>query len=404
MLLVDDDQAEIGEGQEQRRARADHDAHPAFGDGAPGLAPLEAGEARMPRRGRRAEAVLEALQPLRRERDLGQQHQHLPARGEGRGDGLEIDLGLAGAGHAVEQGRREGMGQDLVDQGLRGRRLLGRKRRSLALSIGLREGAAHRALDAFQQADRRHGLDHRGADAGDMRQLGGRHRRPVLQLLEHAAARGRQFQRRVAGRRRRAIDDLGLGRFERGRHAHRHAQDGARRRQGVGRDPIDEAAQRLGHRQRRQQMGDVAQLAGRHLARALAPDDADRLALAQRHDHEMAGVNRQPVGDAVVIGIRQRQRQQHADGPARHVFHRPGPRRRNPLGLWLRRGIARNCGGRRVRTTGHWGSLYEVLRRYRRRRRNQGAGGLGTARRGHHQPLADHAAPALQACAGPTTS
>ena len=61
VLLVDHDQAEVGERQEQRRARADHDADAALGDRPPGLAPLEAGQAGMPRRRRAAEAVLEAL-------------------------------------------------------------------------------------------------------------------------------------------------------------------------------------------------------------------------------------------------------------------------------------------------------------------------------------------------------
>ena len=125
MLLVDHDQAEIGERQEQRRTGAHHHAHPALGDGAPGLAPLQAGQAGMPRRRHGAEAILEAFQPLRGEGDFGQQHQDLPAGGEGRCDGLEIDLGLAGAGYAIEQGRGEGMRQHLVDQALRGHRLLG---------------------------------------------------------------------------------------------------------------------------------------------------------------------------------------------------------------------------------------------------------------------------------------
>ena len=158
----------------------------------------------MPRRRQRAEAVLEALQPLRRERDLGQQHQHLPAGGERRGNRLEIDLGLAGAGHAVEQGRGESVRQDLVDQALRGDRLLGRQRGPLLLAVGLRKGAPHRALDAFEQADRGHGLDHRRADAREMRQFGGRHGRTVLQLLEHAATRGGELQRRIVAARRSA--------------------------------------------------------------------------------------------------------------------------------------------------------------------------------------------------------
>ena len=79
VLLVDHDQAQGAERQEQRRACADHDSHPALGDGAPGLAAFQAGKTGMPGRGRRAETVLEAFQPLRGERDFGQQHQHLPA-------------------------------------------------------------------------------------------------------------------------------------------------------------------------------------------------------------------------------------------------------------------------------------------------------------------------------------
>ncbi len=126
MLLVDHDQAESGEGQEKRRARAHHHADAALGDSPPSLSPFQAGEAGMPGRRQGAETILEALQPLRGQRDLGQQHQHLPARGESRCDGLEIDLGLAGAGHAVKQRRGKGVRQHLVDQPLRGHRLLGR--------------------------------------------------------------------------------------------------------------------------------------------------------------------------------------------------------------------------------------------------------------------------------------
>ena len=118
MLFVDHDQAERGEWQEQRRARADHDTDAALGNGAPGLAPLHAGEAGMPGRRLRAEPVLEALQPLCGERDFGQQHQHLAAGRQCRRDRLEIDLGLARAGHAVEQGRGKRMGQHAVDQAL----------------------------------------------------------------------------------------------------------------------------------------------------------------------------------------------------------------------------------------------------------------------------------------------
>ena len=54
-----------------------------------------------------AEPLAEAAHRLRRQRDLGQQHQRLLAAREARRDRGEIDLGLAAAGHAVEQERRE---------------------------------------------------------------------------------------------------------------------------------------------------------------------------------------------------------------------------------------------------------------------------------------------------------
>ena len=78
MLLVDDDEAEIGEGQEERRARPDHDARFAAGDGAPDALALALGEPRVPFGGPRAEARREAVEELRGQRDLRQQHQRLP--------------------------------------------------------------------------------------------------------------------------------------------------------------------------------------------------------------------------------------------------------------------------------------------------------------------------------------
>src|SRR3546814_3527078 len=55
-------------------------------------------------------------------------HERLPARGDGLGDRLEVDLGLAGAGHAVQQRDREGIvvggGAHACAQGLDRRDLL----------------------------------------------------------------------------------------------------------------------------------------------------------------------------------------------------------------------------------------------------------------------------------------
>ena len=107
VLLIDDDQAEIGVGQEQRRARADDDAHLAGRDRAPGARALARrqlanaippGARRSARRSGRGTARSSAISGIRisacrpRRIDLGHR--------------LEIDLGLARAGDAVEQRHR----------------------------------------------------------------------------------------------------------------------------------------------------------------------------------------------------------------------------------------------------------------------------------------------------------
>ncbi len=90
-------------GQEQRRARARHDQRLARRDGREGPLAPPPGDARMPFGRPHAEAPLEALEELRGERDLGHQDEALPALPHGLGHGLEIDLGLAGAGDALQQ-------------------------------------------------------------------------------------------------------------------------------------------------------------------------------------------------------------------------------------------------------------------------------------------------------------
>ena len=68
---------------------------------------------------RHAEAGAEAGQGLRRQSDLRHQHQRLLAAGEAVGDRVQVDLGLAAAGDAVEQQRGEaGMAAERIDRGL----------------------------------------------------------------------------------------------------------------------------------------------------------------------------------------------------------------------------------------------------------------------------------------------
>ena len=137
VLFIDDDQPEIGIGQEQRRARADHDRDFAFGDRRPGARALARRELGMPFRRAGAEARGEAIEELRGERDLRHQDQALPAAADGVGHRLEINLGLARAGDAVEQ--RDGIAAfgDCRFQRRRGGALIGAKFRLHEIRIGL---------------------------------------------------------------------------------------------------------------------------------------------------------------------------------------------------------------------------------------------------------------------------
>ncbi len=118
MGFIDDDQAGPCQGREHRRAGADQDARVAFPGGHPGVQALAVGEAGVQYRHRHREALAEAAQGLRREADFRHQHQYLLAGGQHRRHGLQVDLGLAAAGDAVEQKRLKALGAgDCLDGG-----------------------------------------------------------------------------------------------------------------------------------------------------------------------------------------------------------------------------------------------------------------------------------------------
>ena len=120
VLLVDDDEAELLVGQEQGRAGADDDARLPGGGRAPGPRALGRRERGVPFDRRAAEARREAVHELAGERDLGQHDERLAALLQRAGDRLEIDLGLARAGDAVEQ--RDGEARPRRRRAWRGRR------------------------------------------------------------------------------------------------------------------------------------------------------------------------------------------------------------------------------------------------------------------------------------------
>ncbi len=110
VLLVDDDQAEPRQRGEHRQARAEDQIGEAELRRQPAAQSLRRRQPAVqgddPAAG---EAAREALDQLRRQVDLGHQHQRLPAGGEHLLGGAQIDLGLAAAGDAVQQ-RRPGIG------------------------------------------------------------------------------------------------------------------------------------------------------------------------------------------------------------------------------------------------------------------------------------------------------
>ena len=114
VLLVDDDQPEPLDRREDGRARADADARAAVAQAAPLVVALAGGELGVQHRDGVAEAVDEAADDLRRQRDLGDEHDHAAVLLErGRG-GAQVDLGLARAGDAVQQQRRGGAGRAIA--------------------------------------------------------------------------------------------------------------------------------------------------------------------------------------------------------------------------------------------------------------------------------------------------
>ena len=271
----------------------------------------------MPFRRPRAETPFETLQPLSGQRDLRQQDEGLSPGAQGRCHRFEIDFGLARPGHTVEHGHAAFAGAR--DQRLGRRALVGREIGAGARAVGQAKDRRRRQRHGVQQPRLGHGFDHAGPHARLARQFGRGTRRPIGQHRQDAPARRRQLGiiRRLAcqtpgGQRAR--------RLECGRNAHRHAQHRAGRGQGISRHPIDEPAADLGQR-RQVQLGDDGLQPGLgNLARAGTPDDADLLALSQRHDDEIAGHR---ILAAIVVTAGQRQGQQDGKGlVGGGVFHR----------------------------------------------------------------------------------
>jgi hypothetical protein len=102
VLLVDDDEAQVGRGGEHGAAGADDHRHVAAGDRLPVLMALDIGHVAV-QHGDAVEARGESSHRLRGEADLRHEYDRLPAETGDAFDGLQVDLGFAAASDAVEQ-------------------------------------------------------------------------------------------------------------------------------------------------------------------------------------------------------------------------------------------------------------------------------------------------------------
>ena len=146
MLLVHHDQPEVAERREDRRARPHADACLAAPHPPPLVVALALREARVHDRDRVAEALDEPARRLRRERDLGDEHDRRAAALECRRHRAQVDLGLAAARDPVQEQRTAGTCgrvQPPLDRRQSGRLVGGRARRARrARRLGRRAGAA----------------------------------------------------------------------------------------------------------------------------------------------------------------------------------------------------------------------------------------------------------------------
>ena len=240
VLLIDHDQTEIGVGQEQRRARADHDRDLAVGNRPPGARALARRQLRMPFRRPHAEAGGEAVEELRGERDLRHQDQALPAAADGVGHRFEINLRLARAGDAVEQGHGITALRHGRFQRGGGGALVRREFRLHKIRIGLLRHRLRRQHQSFERAFVDQAVDHAHADAGLARGVALAAHHAVGEERQHALPRRRHALRGCAGKPHADAFALGAQMLA---HAQAHAQHHAARAHGVVRHPIDEAAQ-----------------------------------------------------------------------------------------------------------------------------------------------------------------
>ena len=288
MCFVDDDQAEIGIREEERRAGTDDDLRFPRGDAVPGAAAFDLAQPRMPRHRLATETRGEPRQHRFGQRDFGEQDERLLARLDRCGDRLHIDFGLSRSGHAVEQQRFEFRGGNSFAKLRRRSRLLvgevGRREGGIGLWIGLVGRDAHR----FERAGLDEAADHRLADLGHRGELAD-DALAVADLFERDGAPRSHPRGTFAGG---AIFGDRAARVGEGGARQHHAQHRSGGTEIIVARPFDELAQRRGDRRHRHDLEQIAQaIVADGLGGAEAcvlPHDAAHPPRPQRRDDDAA--------------------------------------------------------------------------------------------------------------------
>ncbi len=194
LLFVDDHQPELAHGREERRAGTDHDTSLAGPQAFPLLLPLGRTERRMKQGEPVAEAFGRRAGKRRHQSDLGHQEDRRASQLQRSLSRAEVDLGLARAGHAVQQETTELPEVQRCPNPLDGADLVGAESErsgGTGTEQMSTEGESLRLAVLAQDSETREPSQHGGARALESKLFSAGRPLQARQHLDHLAPRAR---------------------------------------------------------------------------------------------------------------------------------------------------------------------------------------------------------------------
>jgi len=308
MFLIDNDEAQLFPWQEKSGAGADDYFCLAASNAAPDAFAFAGPQVGMPLGGLAGKAGFNAGDESSGERNFGKQQEYLPAGGESRRHGFEINLGLAGTGDAIKEHDPGAAGSDDSAKLLGSELLLLGQREATGVQVGQLESFMRGKRHDFQGPFLGHGFYHRGANAGGLGQFRQAHGKAFSGHIKHALALGRHAADCAAGG---AVGNLPLCFLKGAGAAQHHAQHIALRLDVIVGQPIHKFAVDSGHGRHVETGDNIAELGAFRRLGFQSPDDADEAAGAKRHGDIATFLQHHSGGNPVGIGALQGQRQEH---------------------------------------------------------------------------------------------